>query len=39
MGLKLTSGPNLEAGLEFGRRDNGFEAPEHAVQLQGSFRW
>ena len=39
MGVKLTSGPNLEMGLEFGRLENGREAPEQAVQLNGSIRW
>ncbi|WP_428097661.1 fibronectin type III domain-containing protein [Candidatus Rariloculus sp.] len=39
MGVRLTSGPNLEAGLEFGRLDNGRGAPERAVQLRGAFRW
>ena len=47
MGLKLTSGSNVEMGLEFGRRDSGrdsgradgIEGPEHAVQLRGSIRW
>ena len=39
MGVKLTSGPNLEAGLEFGRRENGREAPEHAMQLRGTVRF
>ena len=39
MGVKLTSGPNLEAGLELGRRDNGREMPEYAIQLNGSLRW
>ena len=39
LGVKLTSGPNLEAGLEFGRLENGRGAPEHAVQLRGALRW
>ena len=39
MGLKLTSGPNLEAGLEFGRRENGREAPERAMELRGTVRF
>ena len=39
MGVKLTSGPNVEAGLEFGRLENGRGAPERAVQLRGAFRW
>ena len=40
MGLKLTSGPNLEAGLELGRNQGrpGTD-PEHAVQLRGALRW
>ena len=47
LGVRLASGPNVEMGLEFGRRDNGrdnglangIEGPEHAVQLRGSIRW
>ena len=39
MGVKLTSGPNVEMGLEFGRRENGLQAPEHAVQLSSTLRW
>ena len=39
MGLKLSSGANVEAGLEFGRLDNGCGAPEHAVQLTAARRW
>ena len=44
MGVKLTSGPNIEAGLELGRLENrrlenGRGAPEHAVQLRGALRW
>ena len=39
MGVKLTSGPNVEAGLEFGRLENGRGAPVHAVQLSGALRW
>ena len=38
-GVRLTSGPNLDAGLEFGRRGNGREAPEDAVQLKGMVRF
>ena len=39
MGLKVTSGPNVEMGLEFGRRENGRELPEHVMQLNGSVRF
>ena len=39
LGVKLTAGPNLEAGLELGRRQNARGAPEHAVQLGGALRW
>ena len=39
MGVRLTSGPDVEMGLEFGRRDSGRELPEQAVQLKGSIRW
>ena len=38
-GLKLTSGPNLEAGLAFGHRETGRGAPEGAIELNGSMRW
>ena len=34
-GVKLTFGPNVEAGLELGRLENG----EHTVQLRGVLRW
>ena len=47
LGVRLASGPNVEMGLEFGRRDNGRDSglanglagPEHAVHLRGSIRW
>ena len=45
MGVKLTSGPNVEAGLELGRLENRRlengrgGAPEHAVHLRGALRW
>ena len=42
LGLKLASGPNVEAGLEFGRRDGGGAAgqtPERAMQLRWRLRW
>ena len=47
LGLKLRAGPSAEAALELGRRDStphrgtggGIEAPEHAIQLNGSIRW
>ena len=47
MGVRLTSGPNVEMGLELGRRDsgrasgqaNGMAGPEHAIQLNGSLRF
>ena len=39
IGVKLTSGPNVEAGLEFGRLGNGQGEREHAVQLRGVLRW
>ena len=47
MGVRLTAGPNVEMGLEIGRRDSGrasgrtdgVEGPEHAVQLNGSLRF
>ena len=38
MGVKLTSGPNVEAGLEFGRQvPSG--VPDYAVRLGGVLRW
>ena len=39
LGVKLTSGPNLEAGLEFGRRMTPLKAPEHAIRFEGALRW
>ena len=39
MGVKLTSGPNLEAGLEIGRRTGTRGVADNAIQLQGSVRW
>ena len=47
MGVRLRSGPNVEMGLEIGRRDsgrasgqaNGMVGPEHAIQLNGSLRF
>ena len=39
MGVKLTAGPNVDAGLELGRLENGRGEPEHAVQLGGALRW
>ena len=39
MGVKLTSGSNVEAGLEIGQRGNARGEIGHAVQLRGSMRW
>ena len=39
LGVRLTSGPNVDMGLEFGRRENGQELPEHAMELNGSVRF
>ena len=39
LGLKLTSGSNLEAGLEIGRRGASRGEAQHAIQLRGSMRW
>ena len=39
MGVKLTSGANLEAGLELGRRTGTRGMAEAAFRLQGSMRW
>ncbi len=38
-GFRLTSEPNVEMGLELGRRENGRDAPEHAIKLNGSLRF
>ena len=40
LGVKLTSGRHLDAGLELGQRQGRPGAdPEQAVQLRGAFRW
>ena len=39
MGVTLTAGTNLEAGVEFGRLEDGRGAPRHAVELRGALRW
>ena len=40
LGVTLTSGRGLDAGLELGRRQGLPGAdPEHAVQLRGALRW
>ena len=39
MGLKLTSGSHIEAGLEIGQRATLRGETQHAVQLRGSMRW
>ena len=40
LGVKLSSGRRLDAGLELGRRQGLPGAdPEHAVQLRGELRW
>ena len=39
MGVKLTSGPNVEMGLEFGRRDSERGVSEYAMQLKGAVRF
>ena len=39
-GVKFTSGPNIEMGLEFGRRENGqLGLPEHTMELGGTVRF
>ncbi len=38
-GLKLDTGTSLNAGLEFGRRENGFESPLDAIRLRGLIRF
>ena len=38
-GLKLNTGPQVHAGVEYGRRQNGFGAPFNAIQLRGEIRW
>ncbi|WP_428098640.1 fibronectin type III domain-containing protein [Candidatus Rariloculus sp.] len=40
MGVRLTSGPNVEMGLELGRREGrAGAAPEQTLQLRGALRW
>lgn len=39
LGVRLTSGPNAVAGLEFGQRGGGLEGPERALRLEGSIRF
>ena len=39
MGVKLTSGPKVEARFELVRLENGRGAREHGVQLGGTLRW
>ena len=39
MGLKFTSGLNVQAGLEFGQRSTATGGPARAIQLRGSLRW
>ena len=39
VGLKLTSGSDIEAGLEIGQRATLRGETQHAVQLRGSMRW
>ncbi len=39
LGVKLTSGANVEAGLELGRRMTPPMSPERTVQLRGALRW
>ena len=40
LGVTLSSGPRLDAGLELGRRQGRPGAdPEHAVLLRGALRW
>ena len=39
MGLKLTSGPNVDVGLEFGQRNTATDGPGRAIQLRVSLQW
>ena len=39
MGVRLTSGPNVEAGLEIGRRETLYRAADHALQIRVHMRW
>ena len=39
MGVRLMSGPNVEAGLEFGRQVQPGGVPDYAVRLAGALRW
>ena len=39
MGVNLTSGRNIQVGLEMGQRGNARGEAEKAVQLRGEMRW
>ena len=39
MGVKLTSGPNLDAALQIGRSAQPGSVPDHTIQLRGAIRW
>ena len=39
LGVKLTSGPRVEAAFELGRLETGRGKREHGVQLGGELRW
>ena len=39
MGVKLTSGPRVEAAFELGWLETGRGEREHGVQLGGELRW
>ena len=38
MCVRFTSGPNVDAGLEFGQLENGLGERVHAVQLSSMLR-
>ena len=39
MGVKLTSGPKLDAAFEIGRHAQPGSATDHTIQLRGTLRW
>lgn len=39
LGLKINALDRIDAGIELGRRVNGFESPLQTVQLRGTIRW
>ena len=39
LGLRISAGERIDAGIEVGRRKNGFESPLDIIQLRGTIRW